>query len=350
MPRADLDKLGSAGALDATVIIPTFNRKDVFMRTLEALAQVDYPADRWEVVVVDDGSTDGTAAAISGWAADHSLQIVCLTQSNAGPAVARNRGGNQARGDALIFIDNDIEVPPRFIRDHLETLASHPGCWVVGRIVHPAHLRKTPFGRYRDDAWESFHAAHLPDRISPTPGMTAANLSMPRKDFLYLGGFDSSFTIASCEDWELGLRARLRGIGVVYHPGIIGLHSDWAGSLSAFCERQRLYSISDVLLWHKHGTASPRYQVVLQNGPIDWRSDTAALIVKKMMKRVLASRIGIGVTRLVCRLAELVAPDTAINRRAYDVAVAVAIFRGVREGLRRYGKARPSCQMQLSAG
>jgi GT2 family glycosyltransferase len=179
--------------------------------------------------------------------------------------------------------------------------------------------------------------------------MTAANLSLPRLDFFSLGGFDPSFTIASCEDWELGLRARSRGIRVLYDPRIVVMHHDWASSLGGFCERQRLYSIADVLLWRKYGDASPRCQVVRQNSPVDWASDSAALIAKKILKWLLASRIGIKSVHSACRLVESLAPDSRLNRGAYDVAVALAIFRGVHEGLRRYGTERPSQQVQLSA-
>lgn len=331
----DSGTLRRAG-LDASVVIPTFNRKKVLLRTLEVLAQVDYPVGRWEVIVVDDGSSDGTDDAVTIWAAGTGLQLACLTQRNAGPAVARNRGAEAARGDVVIFIDNDIEVPPAFVRDHLRALASHPDCWMVGRIVHPSDMRTTPFGRYRDDLWERFHVAHPPGRISETRGMTAANLSVPRRDFLRLGGFDPSFTIASCEDWELGLRARRHGIRVLYHPGIVVVHNDWAGSLRRFCERQRLYSISDVLLWRKYGAESPRCELVRQNSPIDWRTDAVTLIAKKILKRILATRIGTGVVHIACRLAELLVPDSKLNRKAYDVAVGLAIFQGVREGFRRY--------------
>jgi GT2 family glycosyltransferase len=322
-----------------SVVVPTFNRRHDLIRTLHSLRAIDYAPDCWEVVVVDDGSTDDTGAAVQAWIEDGNPTVRYFRQENSGPAVARNRGARKARGTVLIFIDDDILVQPDFVRSHVETLAAHPRCWVIGRIVHPAELRATPFGRYRDAVWESYQRSEPREGPTPTDGMTAANLSLPAADFFALDGFDERFAIASCEDWDLGLRARQAGIQVLYNPAIVVVHNDWAVSLQRFCERQRLYSISDVLLWRKHGGSSPRAALVAENSPPRWRTDRPRLLVKKAVKRALATGPGRGLIRLVCWAAERLIPDSAWCRRAYDAAVAVAIFRGVREGLRRYPEA-----------
>jgi GT2 family glycosyltransferase len=322
--------------LDATIIIPTYNRSDALLETLSALAQMDYPADRWEAVVVDDGSTDDTQQQALRWIDQSGAPVRYIKQKNAGPAAARNRGAAEARGEFLIFIDNDIIVEPDFVRAHLETLATNRGCWIVGRIVHPPHIRSTPFGRYRDSVWESFHQSHTSGRVTETEGMTAANVSLPAKDFELLGGFDEDFTIASSEDWDLGVRARLKRIRVLYNPNIVVLHNDWALSLDRFCERQKLYSISDVLLWRKYGEESLRARLVHENSPVNWNSDSLRLIIKKSAKRALATKASKGLLRTACNITERFAPDSNLNRRAYNAAVAIAIFSGVREGLKRY--------------
>lgn len=328
--------------MDVTVVIPTFNRRDALVETLTALAATDYSAGRWEVVVVDDGSTDGTVDAVEAWATSRGAPVRCLRQGNTGPAAARNRGAEAACGEHLIFIDNDILVKPDFVRAHVETLRANPGCWVLGRITHPPELRSTPFGRYRNALWEAFHRLHREGQVSETSGMSAANMSLPRADFDRLGGFDEDFTIASSEDWVLGHRARRAGIRILYHPGIVALHNDWAVSLERFCERQRLYSVSDVLLWHKYGTASPRERLVDQNRPTRWGTDRPRLLFKKVVKSVLSSVPGRRIVDLALRLIEKVAPDSRLCHRGYDLAVALAIFRGVREGWRRYVPPRPT--------
>src|SRR5262249_38969879 len=98
--------------MDATVVIPTYNRREARRETLEGLVRRDYPQERWQVLVVDDGSTDGTGDAVRNWAEGRSLSVEYLEQPNSGPAAARNRGAAAARGRVLIFIDNDILVEP----------------------------------------------------------------------------------------------------------------------------------------------------------------------------------------------------------------------------------------------
>jgi len=317
--------------MDATVVIPTFNRRGQLLATLETLARQDYPLGRWEAIVVDDGSDDGTGEAVAGLGPPFRV----LRQANAGPAAARNRGAAAACGRMLVFIDDDVSVPVDFLTLHLQALAARPGAWIMGRVVHPPELRQTPFGRYRDWLWEAFHRAHGCSGITETGVLTAANLSLERSDFEALGGFDEGFTIASGEDWDLGLRARRRGIHILYHPGIVVVHNDWAVDLQRFCERQRLYSISDVRLWRKYGDESPRARLVRESSPVDWRGDRPRLIVKKLLKRTLATWPGRALIHGVSRVSERIAPESWC-RRTYDVAVGVAIFRGVREGLRRY--------------
>lgn len=331
-------------SVDVTVIIPTFNRGDVLLEALSELARVDYPADRWEAIVVDDGSTDDTESAVRSWIEESQAPVRYIRQKNSGPAAARNRGAAEAKSGILIFIDNDIMVKPDFIRAHLETLDANPGCWVVGRIVHPSRMLVTPFGRYRNSVWESFHESHPSKDVTETDGMTAANVSMPASDFNRLGGFDEDFTIASSEDWDLGMRARQTGIRVLYNPQIKVLHNDWAVSLDRFCHRQKLYSISDVLLWQKYGESSPRARLVRENAPVNWKQDATSLVIRKMIKRVLATKPGNSLIRSVCSITEKLLPDSNWTRRAYTAAVGVAIFSGVREGLSRYGSSAPAAR------
>jgi len=322
--------------MDATIIVPTYERVAVLLETLDRLAALEHPRGRWEAVVVDDGSRPETLQRISDWCETVDTPVRVLRQTHRGPASARNLGARDAAGAVLIFLDNDCLVAPDFVVRHLEVLRGNPRCWVVGRLVHPSGLRDTPFGRYRDDCWEAFHRSHAEGLVSETAGMTAANLALPAADFARLGGFDESFSIASCEDWDLAWRARAAGIRVLYDPCNVALHNDWAVGLDQFCERQRLYSISDVLLWRKYGEQSPRARLVLENSPIGWTADPPRLILKKMVKRLLATSPGRAAVRLACAAAERVASDTWWNRRAYQLAIGNTIFKGVREGLIRY--------------
>lgn len=289
--------------------------------------------------MVDDGSSPETLEMITRWIETSDASVRLLRQAHRGPSAARNQGARDAAGEVLIFLDNDCLVSPDLVGRHLEMLRQNAGCWVLGRLVHAPGLRDTPFGRYRDDCWEEFHRSHPDGQVSETAGMSAANLALPAADFSRLGGFDESFSIASCEDWDLAWRARAARIRILYDPCNVAVHNDWAVNLERFCERQRLYSISDVLLWRKYGGRTPRARLVRENAPIQWTGDSPWLVVKKVVKRLLATQAGSATLRRVCSIAEQAVPDSRLSRRAYRLAVGVAIFQGVREGLRHYGKA-----------
>lgn len=319
--------------MDATIIIPTFERKDVLLRTLEAISEQNYDGP-WEVVVVDDGSRDGTSEAVTGWIAGRD-RFRYVRQENSGPARARNRGAAEASGRVLVFIDNDILVEKDFLARHLRALNSHPGTWIVGRIVSLPELKKTAFGRFRIAMTEEFQGSQNERELE---SMTAANLSLPAADFRSLGGFDEQFEIASCEDADLALRARAAGIRLRYMPDIVGTHLDWADTLERFCERQRLYSISDVVLFRKHGEASPRAALVRDNAPAPYRAaGTGGLRrgVRSFLSRDRPRRILGSLTTIADRSM----PDTAALHALYRLAIGAAIYRGVQEGFAQ--KAKP---------
>jgi GT2 family glycosyltransferase len=321
--------------VELTVVIPTRDRPQRLLQTLQALHAASAHAPDWEAVVVDDGGAPGSTRAVAEWIAAERAPVTILNRPSGGPAAARNAGAHEARGRALVLLDDDMVVAPGFLARHLEGLDRNPGCWIVGRITHPSDLRSTPFGRYRHARWEEFHEAHAPQGLQETHGISAANLALPAADFRRLGGFDEGFALAGCEDRELGARARAAGLRVLYDPQNVALHQDWAVTLDRYCERQRSYAISDVRLWRMQGDRNERAGMVVANAPLS-RADRPARILRKLGKAALATPPGRVLLRGAARLAERLAPDRALSRRAYDACVAVAIFQGVREGLVRF--------------
>jgi GT2 family glycosyltransferase len=321
--------------VELSVVVPTRDRPLKLRQTLEALAAASVGGPSWEAIVVDDGGAAGALDGVARWATDAALPVRILAQpSSRGPAAARNRGAREARGRVLVFLDDDMVVAPGFLARHLRAVDANPGAWVVGRITHPEDMRRTPFGRYRFARWEEFHDRHAARGLQETDGISAANLALPAADFARLEGFDEGFALAGCEDRELGNRARAAGLRVLYDPENVALHQDWAVTLDRYCERQRTYALSDVRLVRLQGAAAERAAMVAANAPIA-RGDGPGLVARKLAKAVLATAPGRALLRGLVAVAERAAPDRAFSRRAYDACVAVAIFRGVREGLAR---------------
>lgn len=210
--------------MDVSLILATYNRKELLGTCLRCLNAQDYPADRFEVIAVDDGSSDGSPELLQSWSAPYRLRILAAGHQGIGPA--RNLGVSEAAGDIIIFIDDDAFVPPWFISEHVKShreagrpvFVSGPAIYVSGRetIGNPPLISR----EIRLKAWLDFFGA-------PFVGV---NVSCPRKEFLELGGFDTRFGKAyGYQDTEMGLRFRLAGVHGVRNRRAYVLHH-WSGT------------------------------------------------------------------------------------------------------------------------
>jgi len=198
---------------DLTVVIPTRNRRGSLLRTLESLrAQV---ADAtFDILVVDDGGTDGTADAVAatadsaGWAGVH---LTCIKQPWQGAAAARNAGLRNACGRVVLFLDDDVEARPSLIAGHIRHHAPGAAVVVLGRI-EPAHRPEVMHRQIR--AWWTRHYERLSDREPRFTDVYTGNLSVPREAAIAVGGFDES--LAHAEDIEFGYRLAQAGLRIAH--------------------------------------------------------------------------------------------------------------------------------------
>lgn len=196
--------------LDVTVVIATYNRLALLERLLGQLAEQSVAPDRFEVLVVDDGSREPVRGAL----APRPFALRVEAQANSGPAVARDRGARTARGDLLVFVDDDMQVGPGFLAGHL---AAHPpGARrvVLGRVRPPPRREDMAL----HERWHQHHLDRLAARSragEPLPGnmLYTGNLSLRRAEYLAVGGFDLGFR--HVEDGELGLRLERAGLQLV---------------------------------------------------------------------------------------------------------------------------------------
>jgi len=317
---------------DLSVVIPTYNRRDALTRTIAGLFERTVFDGKFEAIVVDDGSRDGTTSAVTYLAEECGYPIRALSQPNRGAAAARNAGARAATSPIVAFMDDDIEVDPGFIAGHHRAITDHPDALVTGRIEYPAATRATPFGRWRYSLQQTWNGP-VTDGPRPTEGVTAQSLSIRLSHFHALGGFDERFLRASCEDWELSHRARLSGLQVLYDPRILGTHLDWVATVEDFCERQRLYAIGHVQAYLMYGSTSPYAATVEVDRPAAGNHHLL-LEMRKNLKAALATRIGREIIGLWCTVGDWFLPDKRFTTRGYEAAVAIATYQGVREGLR----------------
>ena len=273
----------------ASVIISTHNRCDALEQTLDALGRQDLPAGCYEVLVIDDGSTDGTPALLSRVRTPYALRSFRLPV-NRGISAGRNAGLRAARGRYLILLSDDLLVSENFISAHARALERFPGAWVVGGFSQLESLVETPFGRFLDALERRFQAGRTGSPVAPgvseMHAPTARNLSLPRADVARVGMFDERFLV-TCEDQDLAQRASALGIRFLHDAGIRCVHNDQAADLRRYCRFQERGTVDTVRLCRKYPALHGGAPVAVANGRLR-RSDGPRLIAKKLAKSLLA--------------------------------------------------------------
>jgi glycosyltransferase involved in cell wall biosynthesis len=181
-----------------SIVIPTYNRPGPLQDCLDALARLDYPAERYEIIVVDDGGDfplDGIAAAFQG-----RLNLRLLRQDNAGPGAARNAGAAEARGDCLAFTDDDCRPEPGWLRAFAEAHAQRPEDLLGGRTQNgvPCNIYSAA-----SQALQEWFYDYCESQASPLRFFASNNLSLPAALFREMGGFDTATVRYASEDREL---------------------------------------------------------------------------------------------------------------------------------------------------
>jgi len=220
-----------------SVVIPTHNRRDILMATLRSLGAQRDLGGRFEVIVVDDGSSDGTTEFVRGSAFELFDQRV-ITVAQGGPAQARNRGIEAATADRVLLLGDDTVPTPMALAGHVRS-ATGNAVAVQGRIDWDQHLEVTDVMAFLAPAGPQFWFRGLVDGGPvPWPQILGSNLSAPTRWFRE-EPFDEDFTDACMEDTELAYRWRGRGWRAVWSEQALCHHRHRYDEIGVFVERQR---------------------------------------------------------------------------------------------------------------
>lgn len=240
----------AAGVPRYSVVIPTYQRRELVVASVRALAAVDHEAGL-EVTVVVDGSTDGTAELLR--CLDVPFPLTVVEQPNSGAARARNEGARRSIGQVLLFLDDDMQAAPDLLRAHDEAYAEGADA-VVGHVpLHPDAPR-TFLSRGTQD-WADGRARRLAAAPALTTGdLLTGQLSIRRELFEALGGFDEAFTRDGSfgrEDTDFGRRLLEAGHRLVFAPGAVSWQY-YAVSPSAYLRQWHQAGQADVAYLRKH--------------------------------------------------------------------------------------------------
>jgi GT2 family glycosyltransferase len=233
-----------------SVVMPTHNRLAQLRKALAAFRTQTVDAAEFEVIVVSDGSTDGTDDFLCQ--ADLPFHLVHASQANAGPAAARNRGARLAAGEILLFVDDDVIAQADLIEQHVRTHQIHGDLVVVvGPMLTPQDYRPGPFVRWEQAMlYKQYDALIRGDYEASYRQFYTGNASLQREFFLAEGGFDERFRRA--EDVELAYRLATSGAKFVFNESAIGRHYA-ERSFSSWISNARHYGRNDVVFDREQG-------------------------------------------------------------------------------------------------
>lgn len=221
-------------SLTFSVVIPTFDRPEYLCGSLDSLVNQRFPKDRFEVIVVDDGSTIPAQTIVAAY--DQRISVTVCRQERAGPAAARNTGAVRARGKYIAFMDDDCRADPEWLRELETAFVTGSSRSLLGGCV----VNAAPENVFAE-VGELILSVIL-DYYRPEPGgmyfFRAANLTVSTAGFRCAGGFDAGFRTA--EDRELCDRWLHGGGSLVHVPSARVAHLNRL-SFRGFCRQHFLY-------------------------------------------------------------------------------------------------------------
>ena len=239
--------------MDISVVVPTFNRKEIVKRTLETLFAQDPSTASYEVIVVVDGSTDGTLEALR--ALNPSIRLRIIEQENRGPAGARNTGYRAAAADLVLFLDDDMLCDPGLVAAHIAAHKPSGPIVAFGAIFlspdSPPSLAAECFKR-------EIGALHMKNELGgeatwKLTDCVFSNTSLPSRLLEEFGGFDETFRMR--EDLELGFRLFSAGVRPQYIKEAIAYQS-YNKTDADLIRDAEAFAVGDVMFACKHPEAS----------------------------------------------------------------------------------------------
>lgn len=223
-----------------SVIVPTYNGAHKILRILKSLEKQSFKD--FETLIVVDGSTDDTLELLNS--STFSLKSVrIISQKNSGRAIVRNRGAKEAKGDLLVFFDDDMRPEKDCVETHVTHHIHFPGSISVGSVVNDYRNATTEMQRYKcyysrkwEENLEAFNDKPLPkDKLY----ITAANFSISKNIFQLLKGFDERLNDA--EDHDLAIRAYLSATPIYYKRDAFAWH-DEQFTIQSYIQRRKGYN------------------------------------------------------------------------------------------------------------
>jgi GT2 family glycosyltransferase len=234
-----------------SVIVPTYNRLPILKKCLAALEEQTLPAKNFEVLVIDDGSSDGTEEFMRQYSAPFQLEY--LRQKNGGTGSARRNGVAHATGEFLLLMNDDTICARDVAEQHLRVQNAHPSeRWaVLGAFEYPAPARERALTHYFRVEPFMFPQVNMEDGCPYGYSyFITCNLSVRREAVVQVGSFQSTYKLS--EDTEMGVRLHELGYRVLYHPSAHAWHDHLPYPARNLIRRARVYGADYFYMFRNH--------------------------------------------------------------------------------------------------
>jgi glycosyltransferase involved in cell wall biosynthesis len=329
-------------SVKVSVVIPTHNRVEPLHRLLNSLAKQTLAPDKFEVIVVDDGS-DYDPVEVTG--REYPFLLRFLRQKNQGATVARNQGARLSQGDILVFIDDDVTVSETALQALAETCLSCDKVAVIGTLFLRSADRNSGVSRaiIAEEEDKNFRRGKSNGYL-PYTWCNTQLLGVRRSDFFELGMLqDPTGGWPNWDDVDFGYRAHLAGISLRECPEAAGEH--WDHSITSVEKSSRRWfqaSKSAVRLFQRYPEMQSNIPMYFDKAPVLWSQDEPRLIARKILRRLSSSGPSLFILERAAALTVSVYPSVRILQRLYRWIKGGYMFRGYRAGIKEYGQVPPA--------
>lgn len=325
---------------NASVVIPTHNRHASLLETIDSLSDQTLGASRFEVIVVDDGSTDATPEI---QAETYPFTLRYVAQKNQGAAAARNHGAKTSRGNILVFIDDDITLDSSYLQVLVQAHQSQQKLVSMG-VFHPYLTGHDSVFAVQHARRTAAEAAEQGNREVSFTECSSNNMTIERQDFFEVGMWQDVFGDGPTlwGDVEFGYRAWKQGLKFSRIAGAKLYHRDYhVMELRSAC--RRAYHISETVhfLFRRHPEIEQHVSTFWDKEPISLKSDSPGLVAHKAFHVATACPPGLWTLEHLAGFLETRAPESNLLGLLYRWTISAYLYKGYRKGLRQLGQSKP---------
>lgn len=321
-----------------SVVIPTYNRGFQLKRVIQKIieSEIDNILEI-QIIVIDDSSIIPAEEFLHGIKLVEPFKIQVVRQDNAGPGAARNNGLKLAKGEIVIFIDDDVLVSPILIQKHLKAHELFPNSVIIGSYPLLLDQKRTPLLRWLNSLIDDPDMDTSKDHYILTTEVASGNLSIERSDFESGELYYNHVRTPAAEEYELMARLERTGKKIYYNPSITGWHLQPV-SLKNKCMQEYKYGIgiAEVVMKVPESINYSQLNHLFNMNYSGKRVNSGNYSFKRGVKQFFAKKIMRITLRRVTRICEIILPFDWLLFPLYRFNMGVFMCAGILDGVKLY--------------